>query len=187
MFTHQQIRQSLTPAFFSIALFCCLVIFNSLAFKSFIPPIVKLNFSQANAETARSNVYLDAVTVAQVVEIVKDETSKSTTQNSTESQLVRQAMEDLAQRFSIKVDEIKLLEIRAVTWADSSLGCPKKGEVYTQVTQNGFLIRLQAEGRMYFYHNAGTLNPFLCKETAEIVPHPTKGEEFVPPPGVGAD
>jgi hypothetical protein len=40
---------------------------------------------------------------------------------------------------------------------------------------------------MYFYHSAGALNPFLCEETSQIVPHPGKGDEFIPPPGVEID
>jgi hypothetical protein len=80
-----------------------------------------------------------------------------------------------------------LLEVREVTWPDSSLGCPQRGKFYNQVPQDGLLIRLEAEGCMYFYHSAGTLNPFLCEESSRMVPHPTRGDEFVPPPGSEID
>jgi hypothetical protein len=96
--------------------------------------------------------------------------------------MVMQAKEDLARRLSVKVDEIKLLEAREVTWPDSSLGCPQPGKVYSQVLQDGLLIRLEVGGRMYFYHSGEVLGPFLCEQTSRIVPHPTKDEEFVPPP-----
>jgi hypothetical protein len=93
------------------------------------------------------------------------------------------AKEDLASRLSVAVDEIKLLEVRQVTWPDTSLGCPQPGLVYSQVSQEGLLIRLRVAGRMYFYHSGGTQDPFLCEGTSQVVPQVTpKADEFVPPP-----
>ena len=112
-----------------------------------------------------------------------DETSQSRNQNSHENQLIQQAKKDLSHRLSIEVDKDQLLEIRAVIWPDSSLGCPEPGKIYSQILQSGFLIRLEVERRMYFYHSAGMQKPFLCEETSQMVPHPTKSDEFVPPPG----
>ena len=97
------------------------------------------------------------------------------------------AKKDLANRLSAKMDRINLLEVREVTWPDTSLGCPQPGRVYNQVLQDGLLIRLEVGGRMYFYHCAGDLDPFLCEETSQIVPHPTLDDEFVPPPGSEID
>lgn len=76
--------------------------------------------------------------------------------------LIEKAMADLAQRLSIPVNEIILLEATSVTWPDSSLGCPQPGMAYTQVPQDGLLIRLQADEQIYEYHSGGRHGPFLC-------------------------
>jgi hypothetical protein len=179
--------QSILFVLFTMALIVNLAMFDSVAFKGSILPVFNINLSQAKERATGSDANIDRISISQEVQIVKDESSKSTTQNSDERHLVLQAKEDLAHRLSIKVDKVKLLELRAVTWPDSSLGCPKAGEVYDQVPQNGFLIRLEAEGSMYFYHSDGTLNPFFCEETSRIVPHPGKGDEFIPKPGIEID
>lgn len=101
--------------------------------------------------------------------------------------MVLKAKKDLAHRLSIQIDRINLLEVRPVTWPDASLGCPQRGKVYSQVRQDGLLIRMKAGGRFYFYHSGGDLDPFLCEQTSRMIPHPTKGDEFVPPPGSEID
>lgn len=99
------------------------------------------------------------------------------------NEIVTKAKNDLAGRLSIEVSQIDLLEVREVTWSDSSLGCPQPGMIYSQATQDGLLIRLSAAGRMYFYHSGATQVPFLCEGTSQMVPQVTpKGDEFVPPP-----
>jgi hypothetical protein len=99
------------------------------------------------------------------------------------SSQVKQAKDDLARRLSLAVDQITLLEVREVVWPDASLGCPQPGVAYEQVPQDGLLIRLDVEGRMYFYHSGGTKAPFLCEQTSQVIPEVTpKSDEFVPPP-----
>jgi len=78
--------------------------------------------------------------------------------------LIEKAREDLAQRLSISVSQIKLIEAKAVTWPDASLGCPQPDMVYIQVPQDGALIVLQAEGNIYEYHNGGSRGLFLCEK-----------------------
>jgi hypothetical protein len=78
--------------------------------------------------------------------------------------LVLQAKEDLAQRLSIQVDQIDLVELKAVVWPDGGLGCPEPGVVYAQVQQEGLLIRLRAGKRIYPYHSGGGTLPFLCTQ-----------------------
>ena len=104
--------------------------------------------------------------------------------NSPYYSLVIKAVEDLVGRLaSADVGQIDLLEVREVTWPDSSLGCPQPGMAYAQVPQEGLLIRLGVGRDMYFYHSAGNRDPFLCESTSRIVPKVTpKTDEFVPPP-----
>jgi hypothetical protein len=78
--------------------------------------------------------------------------------------LVDSAREDLAQRLSIRVEQIEVVEAKSVVWPDASVGCPQPGMRYRQVPQDGALIRLRAEGRMYAYHNGGTRGLFLCEQ-----------------------
>jgi hypothetical protein len=99
------------------------------------------------------------------------------------SEMVTKAKEDLSNRLSVAVDQINLLEVRQVTWPDSSLGCPQPGVTYTQAPQEGLLIRLGVDRDMYFYHSGEAGVPFLCEATSQIVPKVTpKADEFVPPP-----
>lgn len=102
--------------------------------------------------------------------------------------LVAQAKADLAERLSISVDEIDLLEARSVVWPDGSLGCPQPGMAYKQVPQEGALIRLAAGGQSYDYHVGGSRGLFLCEQKLQITkPQPGLGEELLPPPGLPND
>ena len=40
-----------------------------------------------------------------------------------------------------------------LTWPDGSLGCPKPGEMYTQMIVPGYRVVLQAGGERYAYHS----------------------------------
>jgi len=76
--------------------------------------------------------------------------------------LVIQAKENLADRLSIPIDQIEVLEARSVVWPDASLGCPQPGMRYKQVQAEGVLIRLQASGQAYEYHSGGGRGLFPC-------------------------
>jgi len=88
--------------------------------------------------------------------------------------LVMQAMKDLARRLMLPLDAITVESVEAVTWRDSSLGCPQPGLAARQVLQEGSLIRLAAAGRVYEYHSGGSRAPFLCEQPADdsLVPAP---------------
>ena len=87
--------------------------------------------------------------------------------------MVRQAMEDLAGRLSIAIDQIEVVRTEAVTWRDSSLGCPQPGRQYMQVLQDGMLIVLRAGDRSYEYHSGGSRPPFLCESRSRRTPPPS--------------
>jgi hypothetical protein len=85
--------------------------------------------------------------------------------------LVAKATEDLAARLGIFADDIELLAAVLVTWPDSSLGCPEPGMVYAQLIQDGSVIELGANDRVYRYHTGGsTLEPFLCDQPLKNPP-----------------
>ena len=80
------------------------------------------------------------------------------------------AVADLAHRLGIPAAEIDVREVRAVTWPDTSMGCPEPDVMYAQMMQEGLLIRLYAGGEMYFYHSGGDQPPFLCEQTMQLKP-----------------
>lgn len=66
--------------------------------------------------------------------------------------LIALATEDLTRRFAIPAEQVQFKEAAAVTWPDSSLGCPNPSAMYLQVITPGYLIRLQAAERIFEYH-----------------------------------
>jgi len=98
--------------------------------------------------------------------------------------LVIKAVEDLAGRLSVDVEEIGVLEVQEVVWPDSSLGCPLPGIAYKQVPEDGLLIRLEVEGQVYEYHSGGTRDPFLCEQPLTVPPPAIKLDltKTIPPP-----
>ncbi|MCI0549989.1 MAG: hypothetical protein L0287_03465 [Anaerolineae bacterium] len=89
--------------------------------------------------------------------------SLSTSTSSGLESLIEKAKEDLAQRLSISVTQISLVQAAGVVWPDSSMGCPQPGMVYLQVPEDGALIILQADGKVYKYHYGGSRGLFLCE------------------------
>jgi hypothetical protein len=78
--------------------------------------------------------------------------------------LVEEAKAELAQRLSIELTQISLVEAKEVVWPDSSLGCPQPGMKYKQVPEDGVLIVLQTQGSVYEYHIGGSRGLFLCEK-----------------------
>ena len=79
------------------------------------------------------------------------------------SQQLTEAIRDLAGRLDVQSDDIKVIVEKNVTWRDGSLGCPRKGMMYTQALVEGTLIVLRVEGRDYQYHSGQGRAPFYCE------------------------
>lgn len=75
--------------------------------------------------------------------------------------LVTAAVDDLAGRLGIEPADVTVSLARAVTWGDSSLGCPEPGMAYLQQLVDGTLVVLEAGGRRYEYHGGDPLA--LCE------------------------
>ena len=75
--------------------------------------------------------------------------------------LVVAAVVDLARRLGIATGDVTVVEARAVTWGDSSLGCPQPGMKYLPRVVDGTLVVLGAGGRTYEYHGGSPLQ--LCE------------------------
>ncbi|MFK8024472.1 MAG: hypothetical protein AB8G26_10975, partial [Ilumatobacter sp.] len=80
-----------------------------------------------------------------------------------DSAAVRGAVDDLADRLSIGGDAVTVLSARAVTWPDSSLGCPIPGMQYLQVLTDGTEVVLEAGGETYRYTGGTPLA--LCEQS----------------------
>lgn len=68
------------------------------------------------------------------------------------SELVALAQRRLAQDLGLPAQRIRLIEVTAVAWSDTSLGCPQPGETYIQGTFDGYRIILSASGQQYIFH-----------------------------------
>lgn len=84
--------------------------------------------------------------------------------------LVAKALEDLAERMNVDINQIVVIEAELVVWPDASLGCPQPGMVYAQVLVDGTLIRLSVADQEYEYHGGGWTDPFLCEEVIKTKP-----------------
>ena len=72
------------------------------------------------------------------------------------------AVADLAARLDVEPTEVVVVSVEAVTWRDSSLGCPQEGFMYQQVLTEGVRIVLEVDGTTYEYHGGGTGDPIYC-------------------------
>jgi hypothetical protein len=124
----------------------------------------------------------DVTLLTQVATLVQEEVENMPTADvSPGLQIwVDQAVADLAERLTIDVGQIEVVEVKAMVWPDGSLGCPEPGVAYTQVQREGTLIRLRVGKRVYQYHSGGGRPPFLCE-------HPSLPEDGSSSPGLGID
>jgi hypothetical protein len=82
----------------------------------------------------------------------------------------RLAVQDLAARLSIPVDQIRVVSQRPVDWPSSALGCPQPGRMYMTVLTPGYHILLEARGVTYHSHAGEQGAPFLCPEERRELP-----------------
>ena len=77
-------------------------------------------------------------------------------------EMIAKVKADLASRRGISEDDIVVVSAKAVTWNDSSLGCPKEGGMYLQVLTSGYKIILKVGGVEYPYHTDDSTNFIMC-------------------------
>lgn len=71
---------------------------------------------------------------------------------------------DLTKRAGVEDRAISLVSAEAVTWNDSSLGCPQPGIGYMQVIIEGYRVILQAGGVDYDYRTGQNGQFVLCNK-----------------------
>ena len=84
--------------------------------------------------------------------------------------LIEKAKADLAQKLTISVAEINIMEATAVTWPDSSLGCPQEGMAYAEVLTPGYLILLEYSGNTFEYHASSRDTIITCENPSPPIP-----------------
>ncbi len=88
---------------------------------------------------------------------------------SDESQiLVNLARANLRERLCVSRDEITVQSVAPVEFADTSLGVPEPGRMYSQVITPGYVIRLAAAGEVYEYHGSGNRVVFAPDESTAV-------------------
>ncbi len=80
------------------------------------------------------------------------------------------AIQDLAARTGVPPETIAVVELEAVDWPDSSLGCPQPGFFYLQVITPGYRLVLAAGGRRYEYHTDQGTRAVFCQAATPASP-----------------
>jgi hypothetical protein len=73
---------------------------------------------------------------------------------------------DLAERLGVAPDHISVVSVEKGVWNDGSIGCPEPGMAYTQALVAGTRVALEHAATTYWYHQGGSVGPFLCERPA---------------------
>ncbi len=88
---------------------------------------------------------------------------------SDESQILTNlARANLRERLCVSRNEITVQSVVPVEFADTSLGVPEPGRMYSQVITPGYVIRLTAAGEVYQYHGSGSRVVFAPDESSAV-------------------
>jgi hypothetical protein len=82
------------------------------------------------------------------------------------------ALADATRLTGLERAKLVIVEARAVTWRDGSLGCPQEGMQYTMALVPGYRVRIQAGDRLLDYHAGSGGGLALCPEGRAIDPLP---------------
>ena len=79
-----------------------------------------------------------------------------------QSDYVNMASQDLVKKLNISSREVSVVSVTQKDWGDTSLGCPQRNSMYSQVITPGYIIVLQENGKSFTY-NAGAGKVVSCK------------------------
>lgn len=65
---------------------------------------------------------------------------------------VERARKHLSEKLGVPTGEVKLVSAKAMTWSDTSLGCPEPDRMYAQVLVDGHEVLLEAQGETHRLH-----------------------------------
>jgi len=75
------------------------------------------------------------------------------------------AMRDAATQLGATAGNLSVERVEAREWSDSSLGCPRQGQMYAQVITPGFFIVIAGSGKRLEYHSDERGRVVLCSQT----------------------
>jgi len=87
------------------------------------------------------------------------------------------AAQILAQSLKVPADKVDILEVEAVQWSDTSLGCPEPGMMYAQVITPGYRARALVDGQEYWVHMDEQGNGVQCSSDIAREPVGNKQEK----------
>ena len=74
------------------------------------------------------------------------------------------AQRDAAAHLGVSPAALKVDQVEPRQWGDSSLGCPKPGQMYSQIVTPGFVIIISGAGKQLEYHADTRGRVVLCQE-----------------------
>ncbi len=74
------------------------------------------------------------------------------------------ALRDAADHLGISPASLKVDQVEPRQWGDSSLGCPKPGQMYSQIVTPGYVVVISGSGRQLEYHTDTRGHLVLCQE-----------------------
>ena len=83
--------------------------------------------------------------------------------------IAHQLSQALAKRLDLDVSAVITVEVMAVDWPDSSLGCPAPGMAYLTVITPGYKVALEGAGQTFTYHTDLAGEGVLCGEDGRPV------------------
>src|SRR5438477_4475897 len=63
------------------------------------------------------------------------------------------ALQDAAAHLGVGSAALRVDQVEPREWGDSSLGCPRPGQLYSQIVTPGFLILISGAGKQLEYHS----------------------------------
>lgn len=77
------------------------------------------------------------------------------------------ARTDLATELDVLEEDLSIVLAERVTWRSGALGCEEEGMSYTQALVEGYRIRIEHDGKPYWYHGEEGGEPFYCAEPSD--------------------
>lgn len=72
------------------------------------------------------------------------------------------AIAAIAEELGVASDMVQVTAVEPREWSDSSLGCPREGQVYLEVITPGFLVTVSVEGEVIKFHSDRRGNVVRC-------------------------
>lgn len=79
------------------------------------------------------------------------------------AEVIEAARADAARRSGLAAGAFEVIEARAVTWPDGSLGCPQPGMMYVQVITPGYQVVFDVDGVQYDIRASAQGGALLCE------------------------